>query len=1030
MSRIVNLSDDRIKDFYAEGRLIESSGDFNLDYGGLSKKVIPIKGGIYDANIFGSIYNNQCNCGDVRVLHKFCHECGSPVLSYHDKLKRFAYIELPYYYVSPYKIDNLVKAIRKVVHIPSVRNSGVKRIDYVFLANYSIQEDKIVASLDYSGDETHTSIEGLLELLEELNHVELPKIKSYLNKYVLVTPAILRPIKINIVDGIRRVDIHPVSAVYSAIIEASNFIQNTIAESDDIEYQVIQKAKLRKFVSNSMSSVAQSNKTSKANINRNLLSKRVANSGRATIVPNKDLDIDKVNIPFRSIYSLYRTDFIEYISDMKNVTRSEARIMYSSVTEEIVELFEEFLETKVVMINRNPTIHRLNMLAMRVGISHSNSIELPPILCAPIGGDFDGDELNYYYVPDEFREKAIREASPKSIVYYEKNLKPVFVPSHEFLYGLHLGTKVNLKEELVEYESIEEVNTDYDSGKLNPDTPIRVDAYTSTYGRLRVSTIIRTYLDDVIGENISIDPGNILKIMYKINIYEDRLDIIKHLQDFSMEMMRIIGISSINYNQLYINTDKELKNEVLSIINDEELDTAKKNFLVSEKYGEYVNDAVDKVPEGIKTLMKSSDRMKMSQLVDVSIPNLVLSDGEFHLNDKSLYDGLSPDDYAKHSINNRNILSIKQSAVPGSGYLTRQLSFLGQSYSFTEEFSDTKYYLELPNERLIERFDTNDEVIKSKTGVSKVPSIIFNDDFKIYGNQVSNRLEHNEGDNLGVNLVTSITEGITQAGLSLKHGGTFRQHLDTFKLKADDRFNNVELENNKLSVYYSSGVKHYFVTDQFIVLNTSGNKGEYIGFIDNMMSPSYVLDSLTTLIGAYATQGSRQQKNYIRRSNSISPIKGRITYKRVIRNNTNWIEVRVGNLLLDRIHPNANTLLPYPEGTLIDNYQKISSDILDPRKIVLTATNEKERVKESYMIFRAQFLELMDSMTEDNIEFLFRIITNKGKYLGVRGALDQLPIFSKLAFGYASKHLKELDDTKIHINQDDLVTQLLFMENH
>ena len=76
------------------------------------------------------------------------------------------------------------------------------------------------------------------------------------------------------------------------------------------------------------------------------------------------------------------------------------------------------------------------------------------------------------------------------------------------------------------------------------------------------------------------------------------------------------------------------------------------------------------------------------------------------------------------------------------------------------------------------------------------------------------------------------------------------------------------------------------------------------------------------------------------------------------------------------------------------------------------------------MVFRQQFLEANGNVTEDLIEFLYRICSvNLGgqlTYSGVKGAFKELPALSKIAFGYANKTLDNLLENEGSEREDPL----------
>ncbi len=116
-------------------------------------------------------------------------------------------------------------------------------------------------------------------------------------------------------------------------------------------------------------------------VRRHLLGRRLDLSGRAVIVPDPTLSPDQVRLP----------------NAAKRAVDAAAR---------------DGWKPGWVLLNRNPTLHRYNLLACRIaGWNESPVISLPPLLCGAFGADFDGDTMAWHLpaspeVEAEWRDRA------------------------------------------------------------------------------------------------------------------------------------------------------------------------------------------------------------------------------------------------------------------------------------------------------------------------------------------------------------------------------------------------------------------------------------------------------------------------------------------------------------------------------------------------------------------------------------------------------------------------------------------------
>ncbi|MEE8609066.1 MAG: hypothetical protein V3S55_15795, partial [Nitrospiraceae bacterium] len=99
-------------------------------------------------------------------------------------------------------------------------------------------------------------------------------------------------------------------------------------------------------------------------LRREVLGRRLTRSARAVIVPRPDLRIDQILLP-----------------------RVAADTLFDGLSERAREL---------VLVNRNPTLHRRGLLAMRPVIDESNApvFGLPLGVLKALGADFDGDQAS------------------------------------------------------------------------------------------------------------------------------------------------------------------------------------------------------------------------------------------------------------------------------------------------------------------------------------------------------------------------------------------------------------------------------------------------------------------------------------------------------------------------------------------------------------------------------------------------------------------------------------------------------------
>lgn len=384
--KLISLTDKAIES-YAAGREVTEIGDCNLKY----DKLTPYKGGLYDSDFFGSIPNNSCNCGAVRVVGSYCKICDSEILPMDEKFFRFAMVKFPVYFTNKYKEKKLLAVFGKIVQYPSLRTSPVQnKFKYLSLCNFTWNQEinKIIPSTEYDNSEVYYSIEGLMALILEVAPDIHEEALEFLNKNIIVTPAVLRPLKYFVLATGKQLKLDSSSIIYQSLLFNKTQIVDAINATTDLTDKVMYMSLLRSYVGACVLSLTSVNNTSKMNLLRKLMSKRVEGSGRAPIIPSIDLNIDEIGLPIHLAYELYRTQFIKHISIEFNLDILTARGRYNAPDTAVRTLFREFCKNKVVVINRNPTIHKYNAMAMKVTLSDSTGISLPPLICPAFNADF------------------------------------------------------------------------------------------------------------------------------------------------------------------------------------------------------------------------------------------------------------------------------------------------------------------------------------------------------------------------------------------------------------------------------------------------------------------------------------------------------------------------------------------------------------------------------------------------------------------------------------------------------------------
>lgn len=162
-------------------------------------------------------------------------------------------------------------------------------------------------------------------------------------------------------------------------------------------------------------------KSKEGRIRHNLAGKRTNFSARTVISPDPNLDINEVGVPEVMAFKLtvpervtsWNMDHIKQIvkSGPKQYPGANYIVrpdgMKKRITDETKEaLLEElqpgyFVERHirdgdVAIFNRQPSLHRMSMMAHKIRVLPGKTLRINPAVCNPYNADFDGDEMNLH----------------------------------------------------------------------------------------------------------------------------------------------------------------------------------------------------------------------------------------------------------------------------------------------------------------------------------------------------------------------------------------------------------------------------------------------------------------------------------------------------------------------------------------------------------------------------------------------------------------------------------------------------------
>lgn len=203
----------------------------------------------------------------------------------------------------------------------------------------------------------------------------------------------------------------------------------------------------------------------------NLSGKRVNFSARTVISPDPNANIDQVIVPLEMAMKLtfpvrvtsYNIDMLKELvrvgpkqypganALLKSDTKMKLNLNFGDREKEarylkygdIVE--RHLLNDDTVLFNRQPSLHRVSIMAFRSKIMPYRTLRFNECICSPFNADFDGDEMNLH-VPQtlEAASDARYLMNVLCNLFSPRAGELVVSPTQDFLSGTYLLTRKNV----------------------------------------------------------------------------------------------------------------------------------------------------------------------------------------------------------------------------------------------------------------------------------------------------------------------------------------------------------------------------------------------------------------------------------------------------------------------------------------------------------------------------------------------------------------------------------------------------------
>lgn len=452
-------------------------------------------------------------------------------------------------------------------------------------------------------------------------------------------------------------------------------------------------------------------------VRSSMLSKRVDFSGRSVIGVDPTLQIDQIGIPIDMARQMYKPFVIKELVDQGFATNElEADRKLKALDEDAKFIIKEVAKERPTILNRQPTLHKLGIMAFDPVIKETEdgevvrSIHLNPLVVEGFNADFDGDTMaSHVPVTDRAVEEAKRLMKPSDNLINPTDGKLVVNIRHEMVLGIYHLTVNHDKLEGpgISYTDYKKLRKDYREGVINSHTKVSIGTlHNVTAGQAMFNMLLPEKYRDLKKTWGKSQIEAVLRQMYTDGEASDWKDISKVKISSVIDDIKNLGFEASTRSGISIGTKDFKKIDNLEAIFDKHLKEAQKELGDTEeaKTIGWIN-AEKEIESDLKkgnildannplqVMMASGARASAGQIRRMMVTTGVGMD----INKKlvapirsSHFDGLSPEEYWMHGKDSRKGMSDRSVATSEPGKITREVWSAMQDVLIVEKDCKTK----------------------------------------------------------------------------------------------------------------------------------------------------------------------------------------------------------------------------------------------------------------------------------------------------------------------------------------------------
>lgn len=229
-----------------------------------------------------------------------------------------------------------------------------------------------------------------------------------------------------------------------------------------------------------------------------LIGKKQDYTARATIVVDPNLSVEEIGVPKKIAVELMRPMVSRRLQAL-GYSPGQAETMISHKHETAIKALEREVETRPILLKRDPVLHQYGIIGQNVKLTDEAAIKVNPLVLPPLNGDIDGDTIALMVPLTPHAVAEARRVLPSQRTLSDSSGDVLYTPSNESALALY-RMSIPRGDRGRSFKSKDEAEQAFRQNKLDLNEAITITGIgKTTLGRVRIAQVVpEKYRADVL----------------------------------------------------------------------------------------------------------------------------------------------------------------------------------------------------------------------------------------------------------------------------------------------------------------------------------------------------------------------------------------------------------------------------------------------------------------------------------------------------------------------------------------------------